>query len=108
MRLRSRNNQTCNRRRATAQEYATTKKAIGNPRPQMMRLPPAQSIPFNVAITATKGAKTHGGVVVFAGAFGLGSKGESERTDESVNRIQFSVPVWLPTGEYPGASMGAN
>ena len=57
----------------------------------MMRLPPAQSISFDVAITAMKGAKTHGGVAVFAGAFGLGSKGQSERTDESVNRIQFSV-----------------
>jgi hypothetical protein len=59
----------------------------------MMRLPPAQSISFDVAITATKDAKTHGGVAMFAGTFGLGSKGQSERTDESVNQIQFSVPV---------------
>ena len=33
---------------------------------------------------------------VFAGAFGLGSKGQSEKSNETVNRIQFSVPLSLP------------
>jgi hypothetical protein len=88
---------------ATAQQYATSKKAIVNPRTQMHHYPSPQSISFDVAITAAKGTKTQGGIAVFAGAFGLGSKGQSEQSDETVNRIRFSVPVWLPLGEYPGA-----
>jgi hypothetical protein len=31
---------------------------------------------------------------------GLGSKGQSEKSNETVNRIQFSVPVSLPIGEH--------
>jgi len=38
---------------------------------------------------------------VFTGAFGLGSKGQSERSNETINRIQFSVPVSLPIGAHP-------
>jgi len=90
---------------ATAQQYATSKKAIVNPKTHVMHLPAPQAISFDVAITAAKGAKTQGGVAVFAGAFGLGSKGQSERNNETVNRIQFSVPLWLPIGEYPGAPL---
>jgi hypothetical protein len=81
-----------------AQHYATSKKAVVNPKPDRYRLPPPQSISFDVAITAAKGTKTQGGIAVFTGAFGLGSKGQSERSNETVNRIQFSVPVSLPTG----------
>jgi hypothetical protein len=88
---------------ATAQQYATSKKAIVNPQTQRGHYPAAQSISFDVAVTAAKGTKTHGGIAVFAGAFALGSKGQSERSNETVNRIQFSVPVWLPMGEFPGA-----
>jgi hypothetical protein len=69
----------------------------------MGHYPPPQPVSFNVAVTAAKGTKTQGGIAVFAGAFGLGSKGQSERSNETVNRIQFSVPVWLPMGDYPGA-----
>jgi hypothetical protein len=88
---------------AAAQEYAKDKKAIVNPRTLMHHVPPPQSVSFDVAITAAKGTKTQGGIAVFAGAFGLGSKGQSERSDETLNRIRFSVPVWLPMGEFPGA-----
>jgi hypothetical protein len=62
---------------------------------------PVQSISFDVAVTAAEGTKTQGGVAVFIGAFGLGSKGQSEKSNETVNRIQFSVPVALPIGEHP-------
>jgi hypothetical protein len=84
----------------TAQEYATGKQATVNPRTQRFSEPPIQSISFDVAVTATKGAKTQGGVAVFAGAFGFGSKGQSEKSNETVNRIRFSVPLALPTGDY--------
>jgi hypothetical protein len=62
---------------------------------------PIQSISFDVAVTAAKGSKTQGGIAVFAGALGLGSRGQSEKSNETVNRIQFSVPVSLPIGERP-------
>jgi hypothetical protein len=84
-----------------AQQYATGKKASVNPQTDRYRLPTPQSISFDVAITAAKGTKTQGGIAVFTGAFGLGSKGQSERSNEIVNRIQFSVPVSLPIGARP-------
>jgi hypothetical protein len=85
----------------TAQHYATDKKAVVNPQLGRYTLPAPQSISFDVAITAAKGTKTQGGIAVFTGVFGLGSKGQSERNNETVNRIQFSVPVSLPTGARP-------
>src|SRR5437667_10490301 len=86
---------------ATAQEYATGKKAIVNPLAERFRNPEPQLISFDVAVTAARGSKTQGGIAVFTGAFGLGSKGQSERSNEIVNRIQFSVPVSLPIGARP-------
>jgi hypothetical protein len=82
---------------AAAQQYATNKRAVVNPRLQGAHR--TQPISFDVAFTAAKGAKTQGGVAVFAGAFGLGSKGQSEKSNEMVNRIQFSVHVRLPIGD---------
>ena len=82
----------------TAQEHATGKKAIVNPLGNHYRNPDPQLISFDVAVTAARGSKTQGGIAVFAGAFGLGSKGESEASNETLNRIQFSIPVRLPIG----------
>ena len=79
---------------AAAQQYATTKRAIVNPQPSGLRR--VEAISFDVAVTAAKGTKTQGGVAVFAGAFGLGSKGQSEKSNQTINRIQFSVHVSLP------------
>jgi len=94
----------------TAQEYAKTKDAVVNPKlgfnvPSEGMIDkatrqPVQSISFDVAVTAAEGTKTQGGVAVFIGAFGLGSKGQSEKSNEIVNRIQFSVPVSLPVGRH--------
>jgi hypothetical protein len=82
-----------------AQEYATGKKAIVNPRTSRYG-DPVQSISFDVAVTAAKGTKTQGGVAVFSGVFGLGSKGQSEKNNATVSRIQFSVPIALPPSDY--------
>jgi hypothetical protein len=83
----------------TAQQYATSKRAIVNPRTGRFAQH-VETISFDVAVTAARGTKTQGGIAVFAGAFGLGSKGQSEKSNERVNRIQFSVPVCLPLGDY--------
>ena len=53
-----------------------------------MRLEPFS---LDVAVTAVKGTKTQGGIAVVTGIFGLGSKGQSEKSNEMVNRIQFKV-----------------
>lgn len=53
-------------------------------------------VEFDVAVTATEGTGTRGGVGVVMGVVALGSRGESSRTSESVSRVKFSVPVRLP------------
>lgn len=90
-----------------AQEYASTKGAKVNPQllfrtDQGMQMwekktgQPAQSIEFDVALTASEGSKAQGGVGVMIGVFGLGTKGQLEESNQKINRIKFSVPVSLP------------
>ncbi len=56
-----------------------------------------QMIDFDIAVTTTEGKGTSGGVGVFVGPITLGSKGKSESSNVSVNRIKFSVPIVFPT-----------
>lgn len=55
-----------------------------------------QDVTFDVAITASEGSGTKGGIGVVVGAVALGSQGRSDKAVEAVNRIQFTVPVLLP------------
>jgi hypothetical protein len=57
---------------------------------------PVQVIEFDVAVTTEEGTGTEGGIGVFVGAVALGSKGKSDASMTTVNRIKFSVPVLLP------------
>lgn len=57
----------------------------------------AQIVNFNVALTVTEGSGTKGGIGVVAGAINLGSAGQSRSSNSTVSRVQFSVPVALPT-----------
>ena len=57
---------------------------------------PVQIVKFDVALTVTEGTGTKGGIGVFAGAIILGSSGESQSSNVSVSKVQFSVPVALP------------
>jgi hypothetical protein len=61
-----------------------------------------QAVSFDVALTESKGTGTEGGVGVFLGGIGLGSKGRTEAESVSLTRIQFSVPVILPPGQKVG------
>ena len=58
-----------------------------------------QTVEFDVAVTATDGAGTKGGISVVAGVFALGSQGQSSEEISAVSRIKFSVPITLPYGE---------
>jgi hypothetical protein len=94
---------------AAAQQHAKTKDAMVNPLGLNFRADQgvvrlydgetgqiAQEVHFDVAVTASEGTETKGGVGVFVGAFGLGSQGKTGREKSIVSRITFDVPVLLP------------
>lgn len=58
-----------------------------------------QTVEFDIAVTATEGKGTKGGIGVVVGAIALGSQGQSSSESSAVSRIKFSVPVTLPYGE---------
>jgi len=94
-----------------SQAYAAQKGAKVNPRLEIdyrnkvglkidfETAQPIEEIEFDVAVSASEGTATQGGVSVLVGVFGLGTKGESERNRETVNRIRFSIPVTFPRME---------
>ncbi|MDA0813824.1 MAG: hypothetical protein O3C21_15715 [Verrucomicrobia bacterium] len=55
-----------------------------------------QEVQFDIAVTAQSGTETKGGVGIFVGPVTLGSAGKSQQSTDSMNRIKFAVPVYLP------------
>jgi hypothetical protein len=55
-------------------------------------------IDFDVAVTATEGTQTKGGIGVVAGVLALGRHGQSDSANSSVSRIKFMVPMALSYG----------
>ena len=92
-----------------AQEYGRTKGARINPLHLPVRNAEGKShsvtfrsdiphdIEFDVAVTTTTGSGTSGGVGVFVGPVGVGSKGQTTKANESISRIKFTIPVVLPS-----------
>jgi hypothetical protein len=56
-------------------------------------------IDFDVALSATEGTGTKGGVGVVVGAFTLGTTGQSQTQTSASSRIKFTVPLVLPENE---------
>ena len=56
-------------------------------------------VEFDVAVTATEGTGTKGGIGVVAGVFAIGSQGQSSSENSAASRIKFSVPITLPYGD---------
>lgn len=56
----------------------------------------AQMIDFDIAITVIEGNNNKGGVGVFLGTLGIGGQIENQQANSNVNRIKFSIPVFLP------------
>jgi hypothetical protein len=52
-------------------------------------------VTFDVAVTATDGTGTKGGIGIVIGAVALGSQGNSETRNEAISRVQFKVPLAL-------------
>jgi hypothetical protein len=55
-----------------------------------------QEIEFDVAVHATEGTETKGGIGIMVGAIGLGSQGKSQAGNASESRIRFTIPMVLP------------
>ena len=52
-------------------------------------------VSFDVAVTATEGTGTKGGIGIVIGSVALGSQGSSEEKNEAISRVQFRIPLAL-------------
>jgi hypothetical protein len=50
-------------------------------------------VEFDIAVTLESGSESKGGIAVFGGAVNLGTQGKSNKSDITVSRIKFSVPI---------------
>lgn len=57
----------------------------------------ARNVAFDVAITVEEGTATKAAIGVVAGILNFGAGGGSDNREKAMSRIQFSVPVLLPT-----------
>lgn len=62
----------------------------------------AQFVEFDVGIEASEGSGTKGGVGVMAGAFTLGTSGQSQAEKSATSRVKFVVPLVLPEEKRSG------
>ncbi len=53
-------------------------------------------VEFDVAVMATEGKETKGGIGIVTAVAGPGSTGKSDRLSGSESRIKFGVPLLLP------------
>ena len=58
-----------------------------------------QEIEFDVAVYASEGTETKGGIGIMVGAIGLGSQGKSQAGSTSESRLKFTVPMVLPVAK---------
>lgn len=59
----------------------------------------AQIIDFEISITITEENSSKGGVGVFLGSLGVGGNIENQLSNNNINKIKFSIPVFLPKQE---------
>ena len=60
---------------------------------------PVLLVRFDVAVGATEGTKTKGGIGVITGIVSLGSTGATDKANTTATRMSFSVPLMLPLHE---------
>jgi len=84
-----------------AQEHVKSAGGIVNPLrasdQDPIMSPNTSFIEFDVALTVTEGSDSKGGIGIFVADIGLGAQGRSRSATESVSRIKFKVPMFLPT-----------
>ena len=57
---------------------------------------PVRELEFDIAITVSKEATTHGDIGVGISVLGLKSGGKSHKADEQESRVRFSIPLTFP------------
>jgi hypothetical protein len=57
------------------------------------------NVEFDIAVTATDGTKSKGGIGVAIASVVLGSQGESSKSNQQMSRIKFSIPIVFPSTE---------
>ena len=55
-----------------------------------------QIVEFDVALTAIESDEMKGSIGVVAAVLGVGVQGKAASSDSTINRVKFSVPVFLP------------
>jgi len=55
-----------------------------------------RNVSFDVAVTASKATGTKGSIGIIVAGLGLGAKGQTDKSNATVSRVQFTVPVTLP------------
>jgi hypothetical protein len=53
-------------------------------------------VDFDIAVTASDSSGAKGGIGVFLGGVGIGTKADLNETNVSQNRIKFQVPISYP------------
>jgi hypothetical protein len=66
------------------------------------RLEPVFLVHFEVALSATEGKGSKGGIGVMAGALAIGSQGRSDSESAYASRITFDVPLVFPEQKIGG------
>lgn len=59
----------------------------------------ASVVKFDVALSVTEGTNTKAGISVLGGAINLGAGGQSSNQNTVVSRLEFSVPIVLPSSQ---------
>lgn len=93
---------------ANAQEYAKSKGAIINPDDRFVsnfenmsrtekNLQLVHIIEFDVAVTVSENKELKGGIGIVIPELSIGYQGAIDKQKSAVSRIQFSIPIILPT-----------
>lgn len=60
-----------------------------------------QHIEFDVAVTAGEGTEKKGGLRIAVGALAFGGQGQATANTQSISRVKFTIPVFLPPQKRP-------
>ena len=58
--------------------------------------PPVHLIRFDVAVSASEGTESKGGMGIMVASIGLGTQGKSDASKNTTSRIEFGIPMLLP------------
>jgi len=78
-------------------EVGDRKRAFINPASEDSIYAPAQDISFEIAVTLEENGKKGGGAKLSVLGASIGIDGKTEVSNRAINKINFSIPVSLPS-----------